>query len=161
MVASTACLRRLSVWMAWQTGVRAARSIHVEPLITHWIRHPERLADGEWQRLTQVAKDLHVDVSPPKAHEIAAFSRGILGRSHVREDRELTAIACALLVAVGEGRPASGARPSVPTRLAGLVPMGRALVPPSGAAVCQPVLLDSQMAVLRSAFTDFAADGLS
>jgi hypothetical protein len=39
--------------------------------------------------------------------------------------------------------------------------MGRALVPPSGAATGQSVLLGSQLTVLRSAFTDFAADGLS
>jgi hypothetical protein len=155
----TPLLHRLSVWLAWQCGTRAARSTHVEPIVASWIRHPERLAEGEWQRLSQIARDLNSDVTLATAGEIATFGRGILGRSQVREDPELTAIARALLAAVGQGRSMPGPVNGVPTRLPALAAMGRSLVPPLGAAVSQSALLSGQVAILRSTFRDFAADG--
>jgi hypothetical protein len=94
-------------------------------------------------------------VSLAKAREITAFARGILGRSRVREDQELTALANALLEAVSQGGPQSVA----PSRLSVLVPLGRALVPPAGASTGQPRLLSGQLATVRAALVDLAAKG--
>ncbi|MFF1613533.1 hypothetical protein ACFVYA_37690 [Amycolatopsis sp. NPDC058278] len=146
----------LSVWLGWQAGVRAARTLHAEPLVVEWLQHPDRLRTGEWQRLTEVAEMIDVEVTLAKANQIAAFCAGVLGRAKVREDPGLTAIANSLLVAIGEA-PAAPPAPGH-ARLARLAALGRALTPPIGALTAQSALLDRQQLMLRAAFTDLVGD---
>ncbi|MGW4057514.1 hypothetical protein ACWEGE_04510 [Amycolatopsis sp. NPDC004747] len=145
----------LAVWLAWQAGLRALRSWHVEAIADTWTEPGARLSAGEWQRLRPVAELIDVKILSADRNQIGAVCRGIISRSRVRHDPRLKAVAQALLAAIGESSPeqAGEATGSLPL----LAPLGRALTPPRDRAVAQSRLLPAQRALLRQVFAALAS----
>ncbi|MGW0813016.1 hypothetical protein ACWD00_07155 [Streptomyces viridiviolaceus] len=146
-------LARGAVLLARCTGMRAVRSLHVEHIVRTWLpldatgdREP-----GGRSTMTQRLKAVRLAPQAPteKLRELLWFGNGVLGRidDHGTHPRGM---AQAVLASVGRVGPemdlAKGADILAP--LAGL---GRALTPPSDAAVAQPRLLRSQLAELERA----------
>ncbi|MFJ6674760.1 hypothetical protein ACIQMJ_26985 [Actinosynnema sp. NPDC091369] len=151
----TADLGPLSVWLAWQAGVRAIRSRHVEPVVATWARHRARLDGGEWQRLAKVTSELGSSVSQQDADTVADVCRGVLSRSRVRPSPDLDFAAWGLLTAVGRHAPPPAY--AATAKLSVLAPLGRALVPPRNLATAQPRLLPHQRDLLRMALNELAS----
>ncbi|MGW5049800.1 hypothetical protein [Actinokineospora sp. NPDC004072] len=156
--AGNADLGPLSVWLAWQAGVRATRSRHVEPIVATWVRDRARLDRGEWQRLAKITPQLASTVSQHEADLIADVCRGVLSRSRVRPSPDLDFAAWGLLTAVGRYAPAPAYAETA--ALAVLAPLGRALVPPRDLETAQPHLLAPQRDILKMALNDLATHPL-
>jgi hypothetical protein len=140
-----------AVLLAHQAGLRAARSLHVEVIIRHWLPLARGGTQGQalpvHARLAQL--QLHSEMARKQLRAALWVGHGVL--AWVRDgslDDGSAPIACAVLAAVGELTPGLDvARGS--ELLAPLAGLGRALHPPNGDVVAQAELLTEQVADLK------------
>ncbi|MBH0775009.1 hypothetical protein [Nocardia bovistercoris] len=140
----------LSVLMAHQLGRRAARSIHIEPLVSEWLTRRDRHdADGPWRRMAQLKLGDRLDMSD--SSWMARFCEAVMARPVVHgaaDDR--VPVARALLASIGRLEATDQLEMSAPT-LAPLAALSRALSPPDGLHTAQRELLPAQTEILRFA----------
>ncbi len=155
----------LAVLIAHQIGRRAIRSLHVEPLVTHWLAQPERQTEpGLWAQIKRL--ELAPEMPPDRLTTVVQRCQAILARPvlHGREDLRAP-VAHALLVATGS--PARVERfgdranwqPDAPL-LSELAALGRGLTPPAGRPVAQPALLPPQRQVVNRAAREVIGQAL-
>ncbi|MFD0692325.1 hypothetical protein [Actinomadura fibrosa] len=137
--AGNATADRSAVHLLWQAGLRAQRSLHVEPLMRH-MAADDHESIGMRRRLSNLT--INQMVNPEERQQILAFARAVLTRVPSGE-LELPEIAHALQTAVGA--PSEHHDPTQhAVLLAELAPYGRALIPPRSHDVAQPELLPYQ-----------------
>ncbi|MEV5439031.1 hypothetical protein AB0K80_23900 [Streptomyces sp. NPDC052682] len=154
-------LARGAVLLAHQTGLRAGRSLHVEPVVRLWAT-----ADGQGTgqagspleaRLADL--DLPGTVDRVGLEEILRFGHGVLGRVDADGPaHRLTAAARAVLVSVGQLSADMDLRAGAPV-LSLVADLGRALHPPQDEAVAQPALSAAQTYLLRALLTRVVGKG--
>ncbi|MFJ6071336.1 hypothetical protein ACIQFU_10910 [Streptomyces sp. NPDC093065] len=137
---------RGAVLLAHHLGLRATRSLHVEPLVRTWASHERLQADARLRTLQFPA-----EMTDKQLAAARAFGNGLLGRTDGRAGAHPDApVARAVLAAVGELPPGEDLTEGA-TTLASLAALGRALHPPQGEATAQTELTPGQRSVLRSA----------
>lgn len=147
---------RTAVHLGWLTGVSAARSLHVEPLVRHWLKG-EPQHTGLWLRLLTAKGNLAKSVDARQRGQLLLFCRGVTSRQVVARDLKL--IALGLQSALGQPPEVDELVDYAPTlsRLAGL---GRALTPPGSSLTAQPSLLDGQVRLLTQTLDELIRGGL-
>jgi hypothetical protein len=143
---------RGAVLLAHQTGLRAARSLHVELITRHWLPigrggMPTRALSAH-ARLATV--HLPAEMDRMQLRSALWFGHGILARvADGSLDDGSAPIARAVLAAVGQLSPGSDLTQGAEL-LAPLAGLGRALHPPQGESLAQPRLLPEQVAELTA-----------
>jgi hypothetical protein len=137
---------RGAVLLAHQTGLRAARSLHVELITRHWLPlgrdiEPVR-AMSAYARLDSL--NLGSELDRPQLRAALWFGHGTLARvGDGSLDDGSAAVARAVLAAVGQLPPGSSLAQGAEL-LSPLAGLGRALHPPLGEPVAQVRLLPEQ-----------------
>ncbi|WP_406486012.1 hypothetical protein [Streptomyces phaeochromogenes] len=140
---------RAAVLLAHQVGLRATRSLHVEPLVRSWASPDRVRTDPRLARLQFPA-----EMDDDQLHTARSYGNGLLGQTDGRGGEHSDApVARAVLAAVGALPPgedlAGGA--DLLSRLAAL---GRALHPPGGEATAQAKLDPEQYTLLHTSLLD-------
>jgi len=144
-------LARGAVLLTQQIGRRAVHSLHVEPIVRHW------LPTARWQShpgapsLTARLADLTLPAEMDQGQLRAArwFGHGVLGRiDDGGAPHSLAPVARAVLAAVGDLEPGLDLAAGAPL-LSTLARLGRALLAPDGDPVAQPSLIPGQIGDLR------------
>ncbi|MFB8776293.1 hypothetical protein [Streptomyces broussonetiae] len=161
-------LGRGAVLLAYQTGLRAGRSLHVEPVIRTWMSAAaqRRLPDGTAPAPSGSPLDarlatlsLPATVNRAGLESILRFGHGVLGR--VDADtlaHRLDGTARAVLAAVGQVSADMDLRAGA-SALAVVADLGRALHPPHEEAVAQATLLPPQTDLLAGILTRVVSEG--
>ncbi|WP_329222966.1 hypothetical protein OG352_37150 [Streptomyces sp. NBC_01485] len=126
---------RGAVLLAHHLGLRATRSLHVEPLVRAWASRERLLTDPRLARLR-----FPPELDDTRLHAVRSYGNGLLSQTDGSGDAHSDApLARAALAAVGDLPPgedlAAGA-----DWLAPLAALGRALHPPQGEATAQTAL---------------------
>ncbi|WP_449350477.1 hypothetical protein [Streptomyces shaanxiensis] len=136
---------RGTVLLAHHLGLRATRSLHVEPLVRTWASHEQLQADARLRILQFPA-----EMTDRQLAAARAFGNGLLGQTDGRAGAHPDApVARAVLATVGELPPGENLTEGA-TTLSSLAALGRALHPPKGEATAQTELTPGQRSVLRS-----------
>ncbi|MFF0514047.1 hypothetical protein [Streptomyces sp. NPDC004250] len=155
-------LARGAVLLAHRIGLRAGRSLHVEPVARTWAAtaSPDRQAPAVGERWTGspldtrlAALSLPASVDRAGLEDIVRFGHGVLGRVDAdAAAHQLNATARAVLAAVGQLSAGMDLRADAET-LGLVADLGRALHPPHEEAVAQSSLLRPQRELLGGVLT--------
>jgi hypothetical protein len=145
---------RGAVLLAHQLGLRAGRSLHVEPLARTWAGTARSDTGPEATRnpldLRLAALHLPAAVDRTGLEHILRFGHGVLGRVDAdAQANPLDGTARAVLAAVGHLTPDMDLRKDAPV-LSGLANLARALHPPRDEAVAQQSLCAPQLEALAA-----------
>ncbi|MFE3027928.1 hypothetical protein [Nocardia tengchongensis] len=143
---------RGAVLLTHQTGLRAARSLHVEHIVRHWL--PLGRSDSGAPVLSARARlatlEFPAELDRTGVRALLDFGYGILARiADGGLDEGSAPIARAVLAAAGRLLPDSSLRQGAEL-LGPLAALGRALCPPRSEAVAQPALAPAQIAMLSA-----------
>jgi hypothetical protein len=147
---------RTAVHLAWLTGLCAARSLHVEPLVRHWFRG-EPTDTGLWLRLLGLRQHLGPLVNMDQRAQLLLFCNGMASRQVVPEDLRL--IAQGLRGALGHPELIEDLPALAPT-LSRLAVLARVLAPPRHSPTSQPRLLAAQVALLAEVLDEVLRESL-
>ncbi|MFF9012755.1 hypothetical protein ACF09C_07225 [Streptomyces sp. NPDC014870] len=132
-----------AVLLAHHLGLRATRSLHVEPLVRTWASHERLQADARLRVL-----QFSAEMTDKQLAEARAFGNGLLGQTDGRAGAHPDApVARAVLAAVGELPPGEDLTEGAMV-LSSLAALGRALHPPEGEATAQSELTAGQRNLL-------------
>ncbi|MFJ4008205.1 hypothetical protein [Streptomyces sp. NPDC090026] len=161
-------LARGAVLFAHQTGLRAGRSLHVEPVVRTWAspatshrRTTGATADTSGSPLDArlAALRLPGTVDRTGLESILRFGHGVLGRVDAdTQAHRLDGTARAVLASVGQLSANMNLRADAAT-LALVADLGRALHPPHEEAVAQSALLPPQTDLLGGVLTRVVSEG--
>ncbi|MGW5070173.1 hypothetical protein ACWEQJ_29435 [Streptomyces cyaneofuscatus] len=152
---------RGAVLLAHQIGLRAGRSLHVEPLTRLWISPDGTDTDrtGSPLDVRLAALRLPPVVDQAGLKEILRFGHGVLGRVDTdAPTQRLHAAARAVLVAVGQLSADMDLR-SDAELLSQVADLGRALHPPRDEATAQAALTEPQRNLLGAILTRSVREG--
>lgn len=161
-------LARGAVLLAHQIGLRASRSLHVEPVVRTWMAvagayQPDGVAARDVSsgpldvRLAALRMPTTVDRSG--LENILRFGHGVLGRVDAEAPaHRLNGTARAVLASVGQLSADMDLRADAAT-LSLVADLGRALHPPLEEAVAQPALEEPQTALLGAVLTRVVSEG--
>ncbi|WP_239336585.1 hypothetical protein [Frankia sp. CiP3] len=144
-------LARGAVLFTQQIGRRAVRSLHVEPIVRHWLPTARRQSPPGAPALTARLADLTLPAEMDQGQLRAArwFGHGVLGRvDDGGAPHPLAPVARAVLAAVGDLEPGLDLAAGAPL-LSTLARLGRALLAPDGDPVAQLSLIPGQIGDLR------------
>ncbi|MEU6402803.1 hypothetical protein [Streptomyces sp. NPDC046985] len=137
---------RGAVLLAHQTGLRAIRSLHVEPLARAWVAGGPAEPRPSDSRLR--ALRLPPEMDDIELRAARAYGNGILGQiGDVGHDHPSAPVARAVLASIGELPPGEDLAAGADV-LSSLAALGRALHPPVGESVAQDALTEAQRDLL-------------
>ncbi|MEU3783125.1 hypothetical protein [Streptomyces sp900129855] len=140
---------RGAVLLAHHLGLRATRSLHVEPLVRSWAALERLAADPRLARLRFPA-----ELDDTQLHTVRSYGNGLLSQTDGAGDEHTDApVARAALAAVGDLPPGEDLSKGADW-LSPLAALGRALHPPKGEATAQSELDPGQRDQLHTSLSN-------